>query len=183
MTPPQIFVSRPAVLTVEQSAAMRCWIDQLSDLGFEGITVERRNYERLPWNQLRRAIAGADGALVLGFRQISVEEGCWRLGTREAGPAPGSFATSWSHVEAGLAIMAGIPLLVAPEDGVCDGVFAKEVWGQEVYGLAIEECAGRVELPSDRTMGTMHAWAQAVRARSAASASPQRASRLRLQLS
>jgi len=43
------------------------------------------------------------------------------------------------QIEAGMAIVSGIPVLVAPEAGVCEGVFARENWIGNVFGTSADE--------------------------------------------
>src|SRR5579871_380279 len=109
MTWPHVFVSRPAVLSRAQTAAYRRVVRRLTSLEIAPSYLERSDYERVPWEQLREAMRRVDGAVVLGFRQMVVIDGCWRTGTAEAGPAAGEYPTPWNHLEAGLAVMAGVP--------------------------------------------------------------------------
>lgn len=135
MTAPLVFVSKPGLLTPEQDSAQYRTMRALEVSGLTVLDLDRAQYSAIPWQQLRELIGRADGAVVLGFRQISVKTGTWRKGTVEAGPAAGWYPTAWNQLEAGLAVMAALPVLVMSEPGIDDGVFSPDVWGGDVYGL------------------------------------------------
>jgi hypothetical protein len=159
MRSPGVFVSRPALLTGSQQALDRAWSVGIATLGFAEIAIAREAYAPLPWEQLRGAIREADGALILGFRQLSVGAGLWRTGTPDEASANGWYPTPWNQLEAGLAIMAGLPVLVAPEEGVVDGVFSSDILGGSVHGVPIDIWAG----DDARRDPALQAWTIAVR--------------------
>jgi hypothetical protein len=82
-----VFISRPAVLTETQQVLESEWSIGIAGLGFAPVAVPRSDYGPWPWQQLRRAIHAADGAVVLGFGQLLVQAGRWRPGTRESASA------------------------------------------------------------------------------------------------
>jgi hypothetical protein len=145
---PRVFVSRSAVLTGEQSTVYHRWLDHLLALGFDPFALTRADYEPVPWEQLREAITEADGALVLGFRQLNVKQSWWRPSTAEMTPWSGWLATPWNQVEAALAIMALVPVLVVPEAGVTEGVFSSHICGGELHRVDLD-----ADLPPDKLIG------------------------------
>jgi hypothetical protein len=157
------------MLTRTQAEAHRRWLTDLAGLGFEAVSLERENYAPVPWHQLRDAVGGADGVLILGFRQMSVETGWWRPGTGEEVSAAGWYATPWNQLEAGLAILAGLPVLIAAEAGIVDGVFSRDLWTEDVYGLAIEDRVSGPDAASSAPREIFQAWARAVSRRASAS--------------
>jgi hypothetical protein len=62
------------------------------------------------------------------------------------------------HVETGMALAAGVPVLVAPEAKVCEGVFAPDVWTDALRGTS-------ADTPD---LDVIDEWAAAVAERSAA---------------
>jgi hypothetical protein len=135
MTAPLVFLSKPGVLNPPQNAALYRTLRALGASGLRVFRLDRDQYSPLPWHQLRELIGRADAAVVMGFRQMSVTTGAWRADTVEAAPALGWYPTAWNQLEAGLAVMASLPVLVVPEAGINDGVFSADVWGGGVYGL------------------------------------------------
>jgi hypothetical protein len=81
----------------------------------------------------------AEGAVVLGMRQLRVDTGVWRAGTVEAAPARKWWPTPWNQLEAGMAITAGIPTLILREEGVTGGVFDQHMWTGNVYGADFDD--------------------------------------------
>jgi hypothetical protein len=166
---PRVFVSRPAVLSREQNAHFQEWLRHLELLNFDSVTLDRDSYDVPPWDQIRSAIKRADGLLVLGFRHLHVSEGVWRPGTIESRHAALWWATPWNHIEAGLGLMAGVPVLVAHEAGVTEGVFSRDAWGGDLYGVRLEaslEAASAIGPSSrDTSDAVVKAWARAVKDR------------------
>ncbi len=85
-----------------------------------------------------RAFSAADGALVLGFRQLTVDSGTWRRGTDEETDITATWTSPWLHVETGMALAAGVPVLVAPESTVCEGVFESDNWTGALRGTSVD---------------------------------------------
>jgi hypothetical protein len=166
---PSVFVSRPAVLSREQNAHLQEWLRKLELLNFDSVTLNRDSYDVPPWDQIRGVIKRADGLLVLGFRQVHVSEGLWRPGTIESRDAALWWATPWNHIEAGFGLMAGVPVLVAHEAGVTEGVFSRDAWGGDLFGVRLEanlEAASAIGPSSgDPSAAVVTAWARAVKAR------------------
>jgi hypothetical protein len=115
---PRVFVSCAAELEPAERVIADRWLDALAGLGLATVGLTREDYRVPPWGQLRSLVGSCQGAVVLGFRRSP---------------------TSWSQVEAGLAIMAGLPVLVAAEDGVAGGVFDPETRGEGVTGVGLHE--------------------------------------------
>ena len=167
---PRVFVSRPAVVSSEQNARLQAWLRHLELLEFDQVTLDRDSYDVPPWDQIRSAIKEADGLLILGFRQLHVSEGLWRPGTVESRDAAPWWGTPWNHIEAGFGLMAGVPVLVAHEADVTEGVFSRDAWGGDLFGVRLEanlEAAGMMVAPSsgDTSIAVVTAWAQAVKDR------------------
>jgi uncharacterized protein YjbI with pentapeptide repeats len=122
---PRIFLSRPGwsdEINAKQIAAV---CSRLEREGFEPVMLARSDYPVAgALAEAKRLIAGCAGAVILGFRDIRVATGAWRPGTpEETELKEKSFATMWSQVEAGMAVMAGLPVLVIGDDDVDGGVF------------------------------------------------------------
>lgn len=154
----RVFVSCPAELTIEQQTARRDVVRELHDRQIETFILNRTQYETIPWQQLRHVVASADGVVVFGFGQLHVIAGEWRPGTTEARPAAEWYPTPWNQIEAGLAIMASVPVLVTGDIEVTDGVFSPDIWGDCVFGLPMHSDPPLRRRVVDR-------WATAVRAR------------------
>jgi hypothetical protein len=162
---PRVFVSRPAVVTSDQSDVEHAWLTGLTQLGFAAVVLQRKDYGSNPWNELREAISSTHGMLILGFRQVQLGHAEWRPGTSEEDEISGWLASPWNQIEAGLGAMADLPVLVAPEEGVTEGIFRSDTWRGEVRATPIDLWAS----DSSTEDASLQAWALAVHRRAAAS--------------
>jgi hypothetical protein len=135
---PRVFLCEPSGLSAEQRLVGGRWRQRLVELGFDIDQLRVCEYQLDPWSGLLRRIDAADGVLVLGFSQLSVSSGIWRRGTDQETEVVATWTSSWLHLEAGMAIAAGVPVLVAPESNVRDGVFASDTWTGLLRGTTAE---------------------------------------------
>ena len=134
---PTVFLCEPAGLAAAQRVASDDWHERLFGLGFDIDQIRREDYEPDPWPGLRTRIRAAHGVVVLGFRQLYVSAGTWRRGTAFESGMAGTWSSPWLHIEAGLALAEGLPLLVVPESGVREGVFAPHTWSAALRGTSM----------------------------------------------
>jgi hypothetical protein len=158
---PRVFVSRPSAITPPQRELEHQWLAGLSALGLAPTTVRRENYGPNPWSAIKHAVIEAHGALILGFRQTHVLSATSLPSSEEAGERAEWLPTPWNQIEAGMAITAGLPVLVVAEDGVADGVFASDTWKGEVRAAPIYLWAS----PEPTRNPAVQAWALAIRQR------------------
>ena len=84
-------------------------------------------------------VDAADGVLVLGFRQLVIDSAVWRADTAERADVTGeSWTSPWLQIETGMALAAGLPVLVAAEADVHEGVFARDTWTGQLAGTSLE---------------------------------------------
>ena len=158
---PNVFVSRASTLTPPQREVEQLWLAGLAELGFTPRVLPRGDYARGSSTAIRQAIVRAHGALILGFRQIRIDRAELRPGTSEACELAGWIATPWNQVEGGLALMAGLPLLVVPEDGIAEGIFDSDAWANSAWTAPIDLWSS-----SDAAANpAVQAWALEVRCR------------------
>ncbi len=158
---PSVFVSRASTLTPSQREVERTWLAGLGELGFTSLVLRRDDYAPGSSSAIRQVIARAHGALILGFRQIRIDRGELRPGTPEAQQLAGWIATPWNQVEGGLAIMASLPILVVPEDGVVEGIFDDGAWASPARTAPIDLWSS----PDAAANPAVQAWALKVRDR------------------
>ena len=135
---PQVFVGTPAALIPQQRARLNAWLAWSEDQSLHVVRLERSAYDSHPWRQLARYLARADGVILLGFRQLDARNAIWRPETSEQDSGLGWWTTPWLQVEAGMAAALRIPVLVAAEGEVKEGVFSPDVWAPPLYGTALE---------------------------------------------
>ncbi|MEU9478785.1 hypothetical protein [Streptomyces sp. NPDC048191] len=135
--PCRVFLGAPSVLTAEQEPELERWVAWIEQQGSEVVRLSRDAYGEDPWRALTRLLREVDGVVLLGFRQLDARNAVWRPDTKEEDASAGWWTTPWLHIEAGMAVALGLPLLVAPETDVEDGVFHPDVWGTQVSGTEL----------------------------------------------
>lgn len=120
-----LFVSKPSALNPIQEGI---WIKLQEILVKNGIPtrfIEPNQYpESEPVYKVKRVVSDCDGAIVLGFKQIFIKEGVSKRGTSfESSLREYSLPTPWNNLEAGMAVMMGIPIFTISEEGVTGGIF------------------------------------------------------------
>jgi hypothetical protein len=133
----RVFLGVPAVLAARQQKYVEQWIGWLENHAVEVIRLQRDAYSGDPWSALMSLLSRADGTILLGFRQLDARAAIWRPCSPEKADGVGWWTSPWLQLEAGLAIAVGHPVLVAPEDGVEEGVFAPGAWGGQVRGAPL----------------------------------------------
>lgn len=134
-----VFVSEPTELSSSQRLMSGQWHQRLSDFGFDVLRLGRDQHQSDPWRVVLEFLDTADGVLVLGFRQLVIGSAVWRAGTHEqAAVDDESWTSPWLQIETGMAVAAGLPVLVAAESDVCEGVFARNTWTGRLAGTSLE---------------------------------------------
>lgn len=141
---PVVFLSRPSALSGAQAQVFDRWLLSFTERGFQTKRLLRSEYRDDPWSQLRELLMESDGAVVFGFKQ--------RI-CRRCAQSRFNSGSSWMQIEAGMAIMIGLPVLATPEDGVRDGVFAPTTWHGSLSGVSVD---------SDPSHDVVDGWAEAV---------------------
>ncbi len=156
---PRVFISKPGTLNASQRELVREITEILARENIVAATVERGDYPSVgAISEVRRVLIGCAGALIVGFRQLEVTKGTWRSGTGEARSVEDvALPTSWNHVEAGMAAMAGLPMLFLVERGVIGGLFELGDVGHSVVTMDL------VKPDHDEIRRSIEAWAHAVR--------------------
>ena len=151
-----VFVSEPTELSCGQRVMSAQWHQRLSGFGFEVFRLGRDRYQSDPWPIVLEFLDAADGVLVLGFRQLVIESAVWRANTGEqAAVDDESWTSPWLQIETGMALAAGLPVLVAAESDVREGAFARDTWTGRLMGTSLEAPCPDV----------VHRWASVITAR------------------
>jgi Pentapeptide repeats (8 copies) len=120
-----VFVSKPGCLTPMQRVLLETALSKLRENGFLPKTLDRPDYPQFgAIGEVRQMLRGCKGALIFGFAELTVSIGSWRPGTpEEAELKDFALPTAWVQIEAGMAAMAGLPVLVMHEHDLKVGVF------------------------------------------------------------
>ena len=92
-------------------------------------------------------MAGCAGAVVLGVRDLEIKDGSWRKGTKEEISLSDRYmSTEWTQIEAGMAVMAGLPVLIVSETGIRGGVFDVGTSEHLLYRCGVDDLPGSTAL-------------------------------------
>jgi hypothetical protein len=104
-------------------------------------------------------MAGCAGAIAFGFAELKIVDGLWRSGTADETNFNGrALPTSWTQIEAGMAAMINLPLMLVSDPEVTSGVFDPVLTDRKVF---------RLTTPPDRFSHEMKGWLVAVNERAA----------------
>lgn len=136
-----VFVSKPGCLNPLQKQKLDSLKLKLESQGIIAQTLERENYPSFgAVGEVRRVVGGCVGAIIFGFSELRVLNGTWRANTPEEKSINDlNLPTPWTQIEAGIAIMAGIPLLVVYQKGINDGIFGLGANENGIYQICMDE--------------------------------------------
>ena len=122
-----VFVSRPTMLNDRQNVFWQALDRMLSEYGLQGRTLgisDIQNSDGGMYDVLD-LMRQCNGALILGFSQMHVENAVFKGGTTSVREQERcEFVTPWNHMEACMAFANELPLLIVKERNVQgDGVF------------------------------------------------------------
>jgi hypothetical protein len=158
--PLAVYVSKPGCLDGHQEKIANTVLSWLEVSGVRAVILERGDYPTTgALGEIRRRMSGCAGAVVLGFGELIIAEALWRAGTSDEADFRGEvLPTPWCHIEAGMAAMISLPLLLIAEAEVNKGVFDPSLVEHNVF---------RIVMPSDRQSPSFASWVVAVRERAA----------------
>jgi hypothetical protein len=153
--PPAIYVSKPGCLDEHQGKVVGLVCSWLQSGGMIPDALERGDYPTTgALGEVRRRMSGCRGAVVFGFGELKISDGLWRSGTAdEAKVNDQAFPTPWCQIEAGMAVMFNLPLLLVVDADLTKGVFDP---------LLVEHNVFRLTIPPDRLSPSFVDWLLAV---------------------
>jgi hypothetical protein len=94
------------------------------------------------------------GAVILGYPHIRVEKGTLK-GEAIDSSKPLVLGTEWNHIEAALAHVKGLPLLVIHHKGIRGGVFDRGAWNKFLYEV---DLSGDAWVMIEKITGAITTW-------------------------
>jgi uncharacterized protein YjbI with pentapeptide repeats len=152
---PVIYVSKPGCLDERQEKIVGLVCGWIYASGLRTEVLERVDYPATgALGEVRRRMSGCKGAAVFGFGEFKISEGLWRPGTAdEAKVRDQASSTPWCELEAGMAVMVDLPLLLVADPALTKGVFDP---------LLVEHNIFRLIVPPDRLSPGFRNWLVAV---------------------
>lgn len=137
----KVFLSRPSILNRAQELLLDSVCKTLAANGCEFVQLLPAQYAQTNvLCSLTELVNECKGSVVLGFSSMHIKDGQFRPSTEQSHAVQDlRLATAWNHVEAGMALMKQIPVLVLSEVGVCDGVFDPTVNDPLIFRSSFDE--------------------------------------------
>lgn len=137
----KIFISCLGNLTLHQDEYLDTLNDTLKKRDIEIIRYTRDKYRSSGQIALiRNEMMDCDGAIIVGFKSISVKDGIFRPDSSDAKELKNiNISTPWSGIEAGMACALGLPLLVLSDDKLSDGIFDPEISSRDINRRVLNE--------------------------------------------
>lgn len=125
MSKRDIFVSRPSTRNDQQEAFLAHLDGVLEKRDLRPVVVGQTDYpNRAPIHAVQDRLETCEGAIILGLEQLHVVEGRDKPGSAEEDTVKDvHLPTPWNQIEAGMAFMLELPMLIIKEEGVEGGVF------------------------------------------------------------
>ena len=137
----RVFISKPGLLDYQQQQYVSSLQARLEAEGMTPQTLERTDYPQFgAISEIQRLMSGCVGAVIFGFKQLEVRDGLWRSSTPEEKHVKDQcLSTPWNQIEAGMAVMLGLPILVVCQRGVGGGVFDVAPGEHQIYRVWMDE--------------------------------------------
>lgn len=120
-----VFVSRPNSLDKNQEEIMQKIEQLLEGRGMRARTIGKTDFPNVsPMRAVEQLMRQCSGAVILGFPQTVIQKGISKPRTdNEKLIENVLLPTSWNQIEASMAFMLDLPLLVIRNNGIEGGIF------------------------------------------------------------
>jgi hypothetical protein len=159
-----VFLSSPSILSAAQEAIYDEVRIVLDEERLQPRALGRSDFPQSdPITEVYYIIRACYGGVILGFSQITFQDGVMKGGTPAEQPTgPMSFPTPWNQIEAGMLVALRLPLLVFAERGVSGGIFDQGAFPGYLQRLTP---ASHGQPDREATRERVRNWASEVRAR------------------
>ena len=137
----RVFMSKPGLLDYQQQQYVSSLQARLGAEDMIPQTLERTDYPQFGViGEVQRLMSDCAGAVIFGFKQLEVRDGLWRSSTPEEKHVKDQYlSTPWNQIEAGMAVMLGLPILVVCQRGVDGGIFDMALGEHQIYRVFMDE--------------------------------------------
>lgn len=120
-----VFFSMPGMMSKEDEIMTKDFKKTLEKKGFEVIYYTKDDYPRFgQFNRVRKDIMRSTGMVAFGLKQLNIQQATYRPGTPDEEKWKEKWlSTPWNEIEVGMGLMAGIPILLASDPEINNGVF------------------------------------------------------------
>lgn len=119
-----IFVSRPSTRNSKQEQFLARLDEIFDQRDLQPVSIGQTEYpNKAPVQAVRDRMERCHGAMIVGLEQLRVIEGIEKPGAEDTTVEDRQLPTPWNQIEAGMAFMLDLPIMIMKEDGVEGGVF------------------------------------------------------------
>ena len=132
-----VFFSMPGNMAKSDEVMIEAYKRYLIRNGFEVLYYTKDTYPRFgQLSQVKSAIEKCCALVAFGTKQSFIKEGVYRPGMSGEKPINETWiSTPWNEVEVGMAVMAGIPILLIKDKAIEDGIFDEMISESFVFCL------------------------------------------------
>ena len=136
-----IFLSRPTDLSDKETETVNKISEMLKCRGIKLRTIGVTDFtNKTPMKAIKEVMEQCTGAIILGFTQVKVERGIKKPGTKkEMAVQCYNIATPWNQIEAAMAYMLDLPLLIIKDNGIDGGIFDHGVTSKYIHEFDLKE--------------------------------------------
>jgi len=158
----RVFFSLPSQRTIEQQAHVERFTKILEEHSIFAEELPRSEYSRFgQLSEVRRRISGCSGAAIFGFSRLQGDENTPFPSATESPTIQRHLTpTPWNHIEAGIAFVLDLPVLVMLFTEFNQGIFDKTISEQSVFRLLLDS-----DWSVDPAKTALNDWILAVRER------------------
>ncbi|WP_342026109.1 hypothetical protein AADC60_10610 [Cytobacillus pseudoceanisediminis] len=135
-----VFVSRPNTLDENQEQTMQRIERLLEQRGIRARTIGKTDFPNVsPMRAVEQLMRQCSGAVILGFPQTIIQKGISKPGTdNEKSIKNILLPTPWNQIEASMAFMLDLPLLVIRNQGIEGGIFDIGTTGHFIHTFHLD---------------------------------------------
>ncbi|WP_434798274.1 hypothetical protein [Terrisporobacter vanillatitrophus] len=136
-----VFLSRPTDLNSSEIETINKINGLLQARGIKLRTIGTTDFpNETPMIAIKKVMDQCEGAIILGFPQIRIERGIKKAGTRNEEKIDSKdIPTPWNQIEATMAFMLDLPLLIIKDGGIDGGVFDIGVTNNYIHKFNLKE--------------------------------------------
>lgn len=120
-----VFLSRPNNIGIEEQETLSLIEKILRERDLKLRTIGATDFpNQVPMIAIKNVMKECKGAIIIGFKQIKIEKGINKIGTSNEMELHNKFLpTPWNHIEATMAFVLDLPLLIIRDNEVDGGIF------------------------------------------------------------
>jgi len=152
-----IFISRPTWITEEFQEGLNGFLSFLDTHDIKPRTLGSTDYPtESPLDEVISIMDECKGVIVLGYPQIYVTKGK----IKEVVNSDFLLPTEWNHIEAALAYIKKLPLLIIHHKGIARGIFAHGAISKFIYERDLSKTNWFL---SDNVKGALRKWKSSIK--------------------